>query len=188
MDRNKHPAVAANFNDSITAGWEPIIAPLWDDLQTSRTVNVNYVLSGTAPNRVLTIEWLNMCWQWHMLPRQPSISFQVKLYKTTNVIDFTYQRGAFANDINPSWSPGAVIGLCSGSPATNFYCLDNSGTAPTARYGTLIDTITTRPLTNQVCCSPGMINRGIAVMPVHLLLPTILRIIITAPIISTLTR
>jgi hypothetical protein len=136
-------------NDMLTAPFGPILAPFFDNLKTSRSGNVNYVLSGTAPNRVLTIEWLNMLWQFDATA--PCISFQLKLYETTNVIDFTYKReaGAFSNG-GFTFSPGAAIGLNSGTSDTDFYSLDNSGPAPTARYGTLIDTITTKPLTNQV--------------------------------------
>lgn len=138
-----------NRNDLSITGQGPILAPFWDDLAVSATGNVNYKLSGTAPNRVLTIEWLNMLWNYNATA--PSISFQVKLYETTNVIDFTYKREAGAVFLNLSYSPGAVIGINGGASATDFYSLDNSGPAPTERYGTLIDTITTRPLTNQVC-------------------------------------
>lgn len=137
-------------NDMLRAPFGPILAPFFDNLKTSRSGNVNYALSGTAPNRVLTIEWLNMLWQFDATA--PCISFQLKLYETTNVIDFTYKReaGAFSNGAF-TFSPGAAIGLNSGTSDTDFYSLTNSGPAPTALYGDpLIDTITTRPLTNQV--------------------------------------
>src|SRR5262249_49734325 len=56
-------ATDAMYSNSLAAtGQGPILAPLWDDLATSGTGSVNYVLSGTAPNRVLTVEWLLMKW------------------------------------------------------------------------------------------------------------------------------
>ena len=51
----------------------------------SGTSAVVYETSGTAPNRVMTIEWSNV-------PSYGSsynlYNFQVKLYETTNVIEF----------------------------------------------------------------------------------------------------
>jgi hypothetical protein len=44
------------------SGTSLIIAPLWDDLQC--TNNVRYQTSGSTPNRVFTIEWLNMEWNY----------------------------------------------------------------------------------------------------------------------------
>ena len=42
----------------------PIIAPLWDDLDGANPAgsNASYEVTGTAPNRVLTVEWRN--WEW----------------------------------------------------------------------------------------------------------------------------
>src|SRR5689334_13422783 len=61
-----------------TTGQGPILAPLWDDMATASTGNVNYVLSGTAPNRVLTIEWVNILWNYSA--SAPVMSYEVKLY------------------------------------------------------------------------------------------------------------
>ncbi len=128
-----------------TTGQGPILAPLWDDLATSDYGNVNYILSGSAPNRVLTIEWLNMLWDAG--GSDATISFQVKLYETSNIIDFAYSRGWGA--VN-NGSGGASIGLNGGYVATDFYSLSGSGAAPTANYGTETSNISTRPATNQV--------------------------------------
>ena len=38
----------------------PKIAPYWDDLCTGSDGKVHYKLVGTAPNRKLVVEWLNM--------------------------------------------------------------------------------------------------------------------------------
>lgn len=132
-------------NSLSVTGQGPILAPLWDDLATSDYGNINYILSGSAPNRVLTIEWLNMLWDAN--GSDATISFQVKLYETSNVIDFTYSRewGAVNNG-----SGGASIGLNGGYSTTDFYSLDGSGTAPTANYGMETNNISTRPATNRV--------------------------------------
>jgi hypothetical protein len=133
-------------NDLTTTGQGPILAPLWDDLKTSSTGKVNYVLSGTAPNRVLTIEWLNMLWD--LGAGGPVISFQVKLYETSNLIDFTYKQGT--TGVNNS-SSGASIGLNGGSSAGDFYSLAGVSATQTVNYGPPeTNSISSRPLTNQV--------------------------------------
>jgi len=132
-------------NALATTGQGPILAPLWDDLKTSTTGNINYVLSGSAPNRVLTIEWLNMRWDYNASTLD--ISFQVKLYETTNVIEFRYLQigGGISNG-----SGGASIGINGGTSATDFYSLASAGAAPVVNYGTETNNIGTRPATNQV--------------------------------------
>src|ERR1700756_2856494 len=118
----------------------PIIAPLWDDLKT--TGGVNYKLTGSAPNRVLTVEWLSMLWQYNAA--SASISFQVKLYETTNQIDFIYSQ--LAGSVSGG---SASIGLA-GPTLGDFYSLTTSGTSPTATKGTETTTLSTRPATGQI--------------------------------------
>ena len=45
-----------------------------------------------APNRVFTAQWQQMGWDYNL--STDVISFQVKLYETTNVIEFIYNRGS----------------------------------------------------------------------------------------------
>ncbi len=68
------------------------LAPFYDDMTAQGGVDalgnsIKYLLSGTAPNRILTVEWINMA---VYLNTTPSINFQVKLYETTGVIEFIY--------------------------------------------------------------------------------------------------
>lgn len=130
-------------NSLATVGQGPIIAPLWDDLATNSNGNVNFVLSGTAPNRVLTIEWLNM--KWDFQATNDVISFQVKLYETTNNIEFIYKTGT----LTPN-SASASIGINGGTGATDFFSLNGTTTGPTAAYGTETSNLSTRPATNQL--------------------------------------
>ena len=122
----------------------PIIAPLWDDLSTDATGNVNYKLTGAAPNRILTVEWLNMDWQYNAT--SPSVSFQVKLYETSNKIDFVYN---LINAGNINVGASASIGL-GGSTSGDFYSLNNSGAAPTPSKVTETTSINTSPANGQV--------------------------------------
>ncbi|HXU26216.1 MAG TPA: hypothetical protein VN698_03215, partial [Bacteroidia bacterium] len=133
----------ADYTNNLNSGSDrPLIAPLWDDLGTSSTGNVNYKLTGSSPNRVLTVEWLNMQWQ---VGAGISVSFQVKLYETTNQIDFIYKSITPGNITSPS----ASIGL-SGPTSGDFYSLTTSGSAPSATKGTETNTLSTSPATGQV--------------------------------------
>lgn len=133
----------------------PALAPLWDDLATSSTGNVNFVLTGTAPNRILTVEWLNLRWDYQS--SSDVVSFQLKLYETTNVIEFIYRAGS----VNPN-NASASIGITGGSSTINFYSLNGTTGTAAAVYGTQTSNLSTRPATNQVfrftpglCAAPG---------------------------------
>jgi hypothetical protein len=72
-----------------------VIAPLWEDLVSLGNTNANKVglirhaTTGTAPNRVLTVEWAEM---ERFGYGSPSLNFQVKLYEGTNNIELVYGR------------------------------------------------------------------------------------------------
>jgi hypothetical protein len=97
-----------------------VIAPLWDDLDGYNGVGT-YATNGTAPNRVFTMEWLN--WKWNY-QSSVAISFQVKLYETTNRIEFIYRGESGALQF-----PSASIGI-TGANQYHFYSLANAGASP----------------------------------------------------------
>ncbi|MFN7313457.1 MAG: T9SS type A sorting domain-containing protein [Bacteroidota bacterium] len=130
---------ATNNLATTTATQRPGVAPLWDDLQC--TQGVNYLLTGTAPNRVLTVEWLNM--EWNYTSTTAVISFQVKLYESTNVIEFIYRQEPTAV-VNGTASIG-IMGVAS----NNFMSLNNSGTSPVTSTTTSTNNISTKPATGQ---------------------------------------
>jgi hypothetical protein len=100
------------------------IAPLWDDL-SGEPGQASYKMEGASPNRVFTFEWLN--WKWDYSVSSPTISFQVKLYETSNKIEFIYRQesGELNSD---SESFGASIGLIIANYGA--YTLNNSSTSP----------------------------------------------------------
>ncbi|HEU4719129.1 MAG TPA: PKD domain-containing protein [Bacteroidia bacterium] len=68
------------------------LAPFYDDMTTQGATDplgnsIRTQLSGTAPNRVFTIEWFDMA---VYLNTTPSLNFQVKLHETTGIIEFVY--------------------------------------------------------------------------------------------------
>ncbi len=102
--------VAPFFNDSgqaITGGPvngpdQNLILPFNGDLTAGTAGGTEYrmALSGTAPNRVLTVQWKNVQDKLRLAtatdPAAPvqyaNFSFQAKLYETGSQIDFVYDR------------------------------------------------------------------------------------------------
>lgn len=68
------------------------IAPFYDDQTTQGAVDplgnsIRTLLTGTAPNRVMTIEWIDMA---VYLNTTPSLNYQVKIYESTGLVQFLY--------------------------------------------------------------------------------------------------
>lgn len=79
-------------NSAFTSNTNPAIAPFYDDLTaqggTSALGNsLKYITTGSAPNRTLTIEWINMAVYANTTP---SLNYQVQLVETTGVIFVNY--------------------------------------------------------------------------------------------------
>ncbi len=84
--------VQANFdfeNSTNNIGTYPAIMPLFDDLNTASNGNIRYKLKGTAPNRILVVEWNveNCCGGTF------NKTFQVCLFETSNIIMIIYGSG-----------------------------------------------------------------------------------------------
>jgi hypothetical protein len=123
----------------------PLLAPLWDDLDGfDGPGQSSYQVSGSSPNRVFTFEWRN--WEWQYDADVPVISFQVKLYETTNTIQFIYQDEGGATSF-PSASIG-IAGAATGSG--NFLSLNNTSASPTASSVSETTTLSSKPATGQV--------------------------------------
>ncbi|MBL8183048.1 MAG: hypothetical protein JNL64_15725 [Blastocatellia bacterium] len=67
----------------------PIISAYGADMRTHTTGSVRYKLTGTAPNRVLTVEWFNNQSNFNS-GGTADLTFQIRLYETTGVIEFVY--------------------------------------------------------------------------------------------------
>jgi hypothetical protein len=111
------------YQNDLSAGGaanRPLVAPLWDDLDGGVTASAaSYELTGTAPNRVFTMQWSN--WEWDYQASAAVVSFQVKLFEGTNKVEFHYNNLAPAS-IN---SPSASIGL---SGATSYLSVYDTST------------------------------------------------------------
>lgn len=82
-------AVTTSYSNAMTGSASyPIVAAAWDDMSTCTTGKVHYRLTGAAPNRVLTVEWLfgNLSENSGAYTK----TVQVRLYETTNVVEIVY--------------------------------------------------------------------------------------------------
>jgi hypothetical protein len=83
------------INDLNASSPRVVLAPYWDDLfalagsSTNRNNLIRYQLTGTSPNRIMTIEWAEM--ELFNYPA-PSLNFQIKLYEGSNNIEYVYGR------------------------------------------------------------------------------------------------
>ena len=85
------PSDSEYINENIPTLGTPygVIAPFWDDFEVKAqgaTDKVSYITSGSAPNRIFTIEYYSVT----RYGTSESTDFQVKLYETSNVIEFHY--------------------------------------------------------------------------------------------------
>lgn len=127
---------------------KPGLMPLWDD-HSGAGGTATYITQGTAPNRTFIMEWKN--WKWDYNATSAVISFQVRLYETTNVIEYWYrsESGAVNNGQSASFV-GATIGICDGQATATYLSLNNSTASPTASSTVYTDNITTKPATGQI--------------------------------------
>lgn len=102
---------SATLTNALWGTLRNVIAPLWDDQAVADSLgNITYYVSGTAPNRVLTVQWSKMKWNYNA--PAANANYQVKLYETTGEIEFIY--GTFGT---PN-SGTASIGINDGTPIT----------------------------------------------------------------------
>lgn len=135
-------AYVVNNLTSGAVGERPIVAPLWDDLDLQNTTNISYTTTGTAPNRIFTVQWLNA--KWGFGAASSAISFQIKLYETLNWIEFVYKQEAGAAS-----SPSASVGLTATATGNNnFISIANFNTIPTVSTTSEVTNVATKPATN----------------------------------------
>jgi hypothetical protein len=137
------------------SGGNDFVAALWDEMSGAGGT-ASYVITGAAPNRVFTFEWLN--WRWGAGATAANISFQAKLYEGTNLIQFIYRPEAGAFN---SATASATIGLDGGTFSTgdlnqysDFVSLNNASANPSLvsnayPTGASVNTINTRPVAGQ---------------------------------------
>jgi PKD repeat protein len=73
------------FNNSVP---NMTFAPWWDDLKTDNIGLIKYKTEGDSPNRSFTVEWSRIL--SHYNNSTTRISFQLKLFETSGVIEYHY--------------------------------------------------------------------------------------------------
>jgi hypothetical protein len=101
-------ATISGFSSNALASNANAIAPLWDDNNTTGG-SIIYSTTGTAPNRVLTVQWTGMHVAGSGSSTNPTIDMQVLLYENGN-IQFIY--GAQSAALS---SPTCSIGISGAS-------------------------------------------------------------------------
>ncbi len=124
----------------------PIIAPLWDDLDDLDPDAISYTTTGTAPNRIFTMQWNDISWAAVGSTTTASLSFQMKIYESSNFIDFIYNSTGTTNG-----SPSASIGLSEvGVQPGDFLSLNSATANPTTSTTSETNTINSLPPTGTV--------------------------------------
>ena len=154
---NTSNTLAQPTNNLNTSTERTILAVLWDDDQTGASGNVNYKLTGATPNQILTVEWYKLRWNKSGYSAG-TIDCQIKLYETTNVIEYIYNRGSYQSFGNSS-GIGASIGL-GGSTSGDFVSLSDLVVSPTKSTSTETTTIGASP-TNYLTKTAGQANTSI---------------------------
>lgn len=108
------PVAVSQFSNSIVSTTNvPKLFPFWDDLATGTTGNVTYLVTGSAPDRILKVQW------FVTIPRNTTgpanSTMQAWLYETSNKIEFRY--GTVGGN-----STSASLGI-NGATPTNFHSI-----------------------------------------------------------------
>jgi hypothetical protein len=117
-------APTSQFTNSVTSTTNiPKLYPYWDDVTTGTDGGVTYVVTGTAPNRILKVQWFVTIPYNFTGPANSTC--QAWLYESTNVVEFRY------GTMGITGLETASGGLTGG--ATNFQSLTfGTGTASTS--------------------------------------------------------
>ena len=128
------------LNDLTNGTVRPVIAPLWDDLHLQVATNVSYKITGSAPNRMFTIQYLNAKWQYNATGN--TVSFQVNLFEGTGKIEFIYRPEA-----GTVLSPSASVGIAATATGSgNFLSVNDAGSIVSS---TVEANVTTKPVSGR---------------------------------------
>lgn len=105
----------ATSGGSIT---NPRISAFCADLRTGAAGKIHYKLVGSAPNRSLVIEFLNMSLLYVTSPGSSDGTFQVRLYETSGIVELMYgpmSRNAGTGATTSAVSVGLSVGTTAGT-------------------------------------------------------------------------
>ncbi|RFP63588.1 hypothetical protein D0N36_18635 [Hymenobacter lapidiphilus] len=118
------------------AAQKNLLLPFNTDLESAAAgpAVYSYALSGTAPNRICTIQWKGVSDKSAATPAKQylSLDFQVKLYETSNRVEFVYNTAT--PSANTDAFKSAVVGLKGTGAAARQVLLASKGS--TAAWST----------------------------------------------------
>lgn len=125
---NQSGTVNLHLNTSLFTASTPntTLAPWWDDLKDDNPSKLYYLTQGSAPNRVFTAEWNQVL--SYSNGSSTRMSFQVKLYETTNVIEFHY---GTVTPGNQSANESASIGVEDATGGSGHFIEATTGSSTT---------------------------------------------------------
>ncbi|HZW40234.1 MAG TPA: T9SS type A sorting domain-containing protein [Ignavibacteriaceae bacterium] len=129
---------AVNSNNLATGTQRPIIAPLWDDNKMD-IGNVVKTTTGTAPNRVFTIQYTNLKWNYNATAGV--VSFQVNLYEANKSIEFIYNPES--GSVNSGSASVGINGVLTGPG--NFQSISALTSTATSSSLTEVTSIAAKP-------------------------------------------
>lgn len=128
FDHDFAPSVKRLIPNTLTPN--NFIAFAWSDLDPSAAGTVKYQVFGTAPNRKLVVEFLNVPYYSATPPSPNRVNAQVILYETTNVVEIhsiNIQVSTFASMIMGLESSGGKKGLAIPGRNDTYWSVTNEG-------------------------------------------------------------
>lgn len=121
---------------------KPALMPWFDDME-GYFGTASYATTGSVGSRVFTFEYRDWDIDWSY---DYNVSFQVKLYEATGVIQYIYKQ-------EPGYYGGygsGTIGIGDGSATPTYLSLNGFGTSPTASSTTFTTSLNGRPASGQI--------------------------------------
>jgi hypothetical protein len=139
-------------NDLSSTEWREVLAILWDDTSLNGGT-AETLLSGSAPNRVFTVQYNNLRWNYS---GGTSINMQVKLHESGK-IQFCY--GPMTGTIN---NPSASIGINMNPGGSGWFYSITPVLQPCIRIQTLTIPLQNTPVKEwYMSLSPALHNQTI---------------------------
>ena len=118
-------AIGTSGITNVGSATRMFIAPFGGDQATHSTGKVHYKVVGSAPNRTLVVEWMNMEMDWQSTTSNGT--YQARIYETSGVIEFVY--GAMS--VADTFATGPIIGFSGGAVAGKIASVTSSTNAVT---------------------------------------------------------
>jgi len=121
-------SMAGTLVGNALASTTNIIAPMWDDNRAVAGA-LTYLTTGSAPNRILTVDWNNVSIGGGGSSSNPTSQYQLQLFEGSNIIHLNY--GALTPNeltasIGISGNSGRYISVTPGAPATTSSITENT--------------------------------------------------------------